>query len=910
MGGMQIVTEVGGDTPPAAAAQQHPSYDPPWRQYIPRPDPDHPGDWESVDDNKIVQFVKNFCDPKARGNLYRWWHLYRMARNEWAFRNRMWIAPYKDWYNVQQGFQFVELYRKSQASFPRPVDNRIKIGVNNEVSRLTADEYEPNVVGGEDSPGVDAAARAATEYLKLALKDQRWPAIRELWARKMILHGNGNTRSVIDRSTLAPMLRTSPDAAWCPSCSGVFASREIPSDFLDKFEVKQRGYMNSGRRPGHVAMTLCPLCDSPEPLQPYTPTLEEAQEEPDAFQRPLGLVVAKQRPLIENVSNFHLFIENGGRYVTPASSKIKGHVQPRSLDWIAEHHPEVADNVQSEQGWEMLRYHPVFGSNHFGVGWMANESLENHALVYEMEIQPVRGLEDGATFVVINDLVALKDDLYKKVNWGTDEKKNVLRVPRTHYAVARMEASEDDWWSTTPVDDAVPSNCSLNECLAQYNDLRERGYPRIFTKPGVEIREKARAGGTLTQVEIGGPDGDEIDVQKHMYISKLMAGDNYLSEIEYHIAAIEKKLGPKPIESGYNEKNIRTVRGMQLASSQAAKSREPTIRALEDGCNDLFTHFLHTTWALTLTGEGAIEYEQKTATGRRRMAEFKSHQVLGPGAVVEIEKATSTDESVYEAEAAGQYLTSGLVDPRTLSPTKRRTVAKMIGVPEALGEEENVQIDRAEDHWREFIQNGTIPVIDAAIDNAAIRYTVLANRWIGNEGMALQREIGWPDLLRAIAPWKEAVRSLEQRDQALMPYRSADPRMWPQIAAGLLQKYSVEASAAAAAGMPIPPKPLPPPPPTAELAPPLPALPQDRIAMAVLQLAEPALKKTSIEVDDPAHPSPQQKAAGALKFWSLIQAYHELATKQQIEAMAGAPAGAPSAGTGTGSQASSASEGV
>lgn len=890
MGGMTIAYEKAPPAPPKQKVRN----DPPWRRFVPRPDT--PGDWESVDDNVIIDFCESFCDPKAKENLYRWYRLYQMALNRWAFRDRFWIgAPY-NWYEVGNGFQFVELYRKSQASYPRPVDNMIRPAVTNEVARHTADEYEPIVVGGKDEPGVDAAAKAATEYLKAGLRDDDWPEVRETQARSMILEGTGIARSVIMASALTPVVRAQADSAKCsdPECGIRLASRTIPVDYIQSFDVQHTETIQPGAESGTAQLTHCPLCDVPTPLQDYTPSLEEVQGGLDAFQRDLGALVPKKLPVIENISNFDAFPENGGRFVTPRTNKIFGQATIRSLDWCAEFLPDIADDLEPESGWELLRYQPEFGSDHFGVWGQSAQTLTHHVMVYEVTVQPMRDLEEGATFIVAGKKVGLKDDLNKTVKWGEAE----LKVPRVGLSVARMASQDNEFWGLTPVDSGRLLNCQLNELDAQIVDIQERGYPRVFVRPGVELREKNQAGGTFTVVEVSSGEEDKVDVRQDLYISQPITGDAYMERRDRLVEAIKAKIGPKPIEEGYNEKNVRTVRGMQIISSQAAKSRGPSQRSLEHAWNDLFGHRLHAVWALTQTGDLAEEYETRTASGRRRLQEFKDQQMLGPNAVVEVEKATATDESVFETEAANSWVGSGFINPQAATPTQKRTIAKMMGVPESLGEEENTQMDRAEDSWREFIANGTIPVIDESLENAALRYAVLSNRWIGNDGMALQREIGWVKILRAIAPWREQLQSMEQREQALTPYRMLPPEQWEGARAKVV---AIAAEQAALAGMPPPQQPPPAPPPDAVLPPPLPPLPQDRIYMAARELAAPVLDATAPEVADPNAPAPAQKADQALKFWAVIQSYKELSKKQQVEAMSGmggapAPSGGPAAG--------------
>ena len=63
-----------------------------------------------------------------------------------------------------------------------PVDNLIAPGVDNEVARLTRQEYQPTTRPGKADAEYEAAARMAKHILLYDLKEMIWPDAREEFA--------------------------------------------------------------------------------------------------------------------------------------------------------------------------------------------------------------------------------------------------------------------------------------------------------------------------------------------------------------------------------------------------------------------------------------------------------------------------------------------------------------------------------------------------------------------------------------------------------------------------------------------------------------------------------------------------------------------------------------------------------
>ncbi len=284
--------------------------------------------WKSVPplgckDEDARTFVENYINPMSR---FRRWTMLRKARNMWFYRGRHWIKVNE---HLKPGvgiYHFIDVRRRSRLSFPEPVDNRIGPGVDNEVARLLRREHEPNVRAERGEPALVEAAKLAKDILLHDMEVLHFGDIREELAFDMTVTGTCIARSYWDETVSDLSVVSMPDAAFCPACGEMFASALIPQMFAMAGQVPGRDEMgrptaslaqpfqhteslqdveaNPARRFREVRMTMCPTCAEPTELQPFAPSLEEAQEHEDLFGRPLGLCLPRGEGLIEAVSPF------------------------------------------------------------------------------------------------------------------------------------------------------------------------------------------------------------------------------------------------------------------------------------------------------------------------------------------------------------------------------------------------------------------------------------------------------------------------------------------------------------------------------------------------------------------------------------------------------------------------------
>jgi hypothetical protein len=130
-----------------------------------------------------------------------------------------------------------------------------------------------------------------------------------------------------------------------------------------------------------------------------------------------------------------------------------------------------------------------------------------------------------------------------------------------------------------------------------------------------------------------------------------------------------------------------------------------------------------------------------------------------------IEEQASYDARAFEREVLLKGVEIGAVVVG--SPTARREVAKTLGIPTRITDEENAQISDAESKYYAFRDRSIVPTLDVTLDDHYIMYSVYGKFLKSNEGLDMAMAAGWPQTLVAIDGWQNKLRMAEQQDAQL-----------------------------------------------------------------------------------------------------------------------------------------------
>lgn len=827
-------------------------------------------------DEDVRGWADMHMNPRAR---FRRWIMIQAAQALWFYHGRHWLMPTPD-LRTQQNFiySFQEIYRSSFATYPRPVTNLIAPAVDNEVSRLGRRELVPDTHALKALPIVEQAAKASKNMLLWELAQQAWPNSRDQMGFDIVIGGTTILKSYWEESTNNLELVAAPDARICPNCRRPFASPMVPRIFAGQgmpgaegpVEMLHRETLSEVEdRSGYaeVEMHYCPFCPEQSELKPYSVSPEEASRE-DALGRQLGTMLPAGKATHEVVWLYDLFPENGGLGVDPWDCKLWSQKTARSIDSVEEHYPELTGEIKPDPPEQLRRAHPLLGDPLFsGAAAVSISGLEgiydNHVFVREIHVdpRPKPGLEEGASFVVVNDKV-LRRPLVVKVKTPDGEK----TVKRVQYGAARYRRIPKLFFGRSFVPDLISVNRRLNQLDAQVIDLRERGMPMIYVPEGTEIYKRDDESGSMRILEYSATDPQWKPADALMPGVPL-SGNVYFQERNAILQDARTVGAPEDVEIGRAPKNIKTTTGLMVLGEEAAQERAPRERALIEMYEAAWNHFLEMNWAFRKT---ELTYRLLEQHGRQEREAFEDINLLGQ-VNVKIEKRASYDSKIYIKEATAEAINSGLYRLDTQTAVNR--VLDLMELPKDVNEDSSIQVDRAEGAWQDFVDRAVVPVLDLNIVDAGIWFQVLGKRWLSDKGVDIQKSVGWPEIVRKLAGWEEKRQAAEEQDRQLRPiYGGAPPERWQQVyeqAQALAMRATASlAEAVKAAGQPAPvPQQVPPPP----QRPFLPDLLQDRIYFIWSRILEQELQSLAIPVVEGLRPDLRMQQEAAERLQSVLQ---------------------------------------
>jgi hypothetical protein len=732
-------------------------------------------------ESDILDYVKRFFDEKSR---YRLLNMTRMSRNLWMIKHgRHWIEVDKRIAPTAGGYKFVDTLRNGKRELPRPVDNRVGEGHKNLVARLMRKQYEPSPRATGQKTELQAAAKLQKEILLHDADEADFENAVELKVvDQLVAGGTACGRSILDERFDALNPEPVTEAMQCASCSSVLASSKVGREMVDGSGLM--GLDQAEDFGGDLGLKVCPKCGDPG-LGSYAPSMEEAKDGMDMFQRPLGVLLPRVEAIWEYVSPWELWPENGG-IVDTDKCKIMGQRTPRSMEWVEAHvRPEFLAKIEPEDPKEIMKAHPTLGDPWFSGAKNADEVVyANHVLPYELTAEPMQseGMEEGRRIVVIGDKIVHNGPLMKAVPHDSESK-----VASVVYSVGVVEPVDGEFWGKTPIDDAVPLNMELNRLNAIDEDLRERGVPFVAMPEGVDFRARNEtATGAMRVFQYDDSARANFDIGKAIQVPPT-GSVNHADRRTALIEAIQSKIGPMPVESGAAGGADSAIQLQQQAQEAAAKLG-PIDQARVRICKKLFEHHADLVWAFRQEGE----YERKNEAGEYEKQSYQNTQLVGR-CKVDMDVKAATEPTVLEIALAEKATLEGFYgDPVSMDQGTKDDLAKMRGLP-TLDTSQSIQVRRADKAWSDFVRDRVIPYIDTTIDDVWIWYQRLGKHWQGDEARKLLAEVDWDNkVLRGIAGWERKYdQAVLQDEQQKAIYEGHPPEQWDAIyneATGLAKK--------------------------------------------------------------------------------------------------------------------------
>lgn len=745
-----------------------------------------------AEDAEIRAFRDKHFQPYA---TYRNRHMQRAALNLYYDLGRQWIE--RD-LNVgpdgARSFAFRDLAPTAEVELPRPVTNYVAPAIDVEFSTLSKRQWVPKVVTSTRDPRAEAAVKVANDVLNDRLDRLRWHDIRDRFIRNVIVFGTGILKSWWDENWTDTSWVSVP-AAGCTGCGAKIAY------------------------PGTEAVP-CPACGGT--LAPVELSEEESYGK-DLMGEPLGAFIPKGGTNIEIITPFEYYPENQGVGVNPMTVRMHGICKVRSIDWVEERYPNLAEEIQPEGPEELLREHPLLGEwdywNRYDYGYDSGV-YDNHVRVYELYHDACARHPEGRSIVIIGKRQSLIAENGTLVHKSVDDKGRSAVVPRVMIQTALWKEREGEFWGKALPDDLVSPQNRINGIDAQVIEARERmGSPNLMIPADSDLEGpefNAEYGlGKLFRYNVSPLNPN---AKPEVFGSIVMPSGVNL-ERDRCAQDMTKIIGPADIEIGEAPRNITTTSGLQILGEQAERRRATRERWITSAIEQIWTHQMKLLWCYRVEPD---TYEAATPDGTWEIKEYTKESIAGQ-TKVKVEKQAYIDKSVILREATREAQVDGLYD--ISSPLARKRILEARGLPTDINEDSNLQIDHAKRQWVDFVDEGKIPVIDSSIDNPNLRFQTLGTMLMQEEGKKIADEAGWDRILPMIAGWEEELARAEQQDQHARDFYGGEPD--PQTAQELYgkavlmyeeQKAQHENIARLAmqdpmGAMQLPPPPQPPPPP-------------------------------------------------------------------------------------------------
>ncbi len=773
---------------------------------------------------------------------------------------------------------------------PQPVTNFIAEALEAELGSFAARKLTPLVIPTSSDPRIKAAAKASEALLQYKLDKMQWGIIRNEFDHHRCIFSLAVMWLRWDESYFDSVLTASEEAVECPTCKTRLSSPVVPEELLQGSEARHRDRALQG--PEGTSLMACPMCEEPTPLQPFGEMTSEQSTEEDFFKRPLGKRMPKGEPVIEVPTRFDYFPENSGVGLTPRTLRQHGIVMVRPVDWIEERYPEI-DKVEPEDPRELLRWHPAVNSWDIYGNLMQSgaEVYSNHCRVYTHITKPCMDHPKGLVLEWVGDKFARKYDLIREVGEG-EAATHVVSVARFKDIPTRLDGK-------SMVDDGISLQNRINTMDSQFVEARLRHKAGVITPSNVSLDQPEWASRSGLLVLRSDPSPLAPNATPTTFSTELFPVEAY-QERTACVQDFRSIVGPKGVETGEPPKNVSTTSGLQLLGEQIDKRRGPreeermlAFTAIWEGTLQQLSVFR--------TELDQDSYEVLDSTGVWTTKQFDATTLMNQ-TKVRIEAQAEVSKSLIQREAVREAQADQLID--VSSPIARRKVLELRGLPTSVNDETNFQIDCADRQWVGFKDSQIGPVIDYGLDDPAIRFQVLRDRLLSEDGQLLQEQACWDKVLPYIAGWEQELQALEQADmatRAMYPDSAPDgsAKQFAQLAEIYVQQKAAYTQALGAdklaQGQGAPPDQLPPPP--VEPPPPIFA-PRDlsqRILMVwTKMLGDAKTRGAQLTRGGQDYSQTEQQAQdGFLQFMSVVYAYKQLAQAVMAPPPGAAPAAPP-----------------
>lgn len=498
----------------------------------------------------------------------------------------------------------------------------------------------------------------------------------------------------------------------------------------------------------------CPLCGSE--LMPYQPTMEEANANPA-----LGKDWPKGDWFMRILPPFEVFPRDAGIGVdrTDVDEWVYAHVE--TLDWLAERYPDkVRDiatgelKVHPDHPSALMAEDPTLGSPSVFQNAQQTAVYKNHVLVYEYFRKPF--LEwDQDTKTYRKNLGRFSVVAGQRVMVDTTLHIQSLNQPGQTVPRARLEFvpwEKMDGGRRTTVgqslwDRLFDAADGINERMAQVRAVNQRGaLPWYLQMRGRNF--ETRAADSAVPFRRVMVDIDPVDKQPPLQLMQNTTIDaGVYTEIDKGIEYAARVSGQVEVENGQVPPGVSAATAIAYLKTESGEKRRPRIARIRRALVRGGDHGLQLMSALYIEPR---EYSFEDEFGEERYAFIHGEVVARSNPKVDIYPTPDYDVTDAQREGIRDMVQLGILNPAQ-TPQLNRKIVKMLEPSLEFFVDDDLQEEQAEREWRDFKENGKVPVIDPGIDDMATHFQIHGQHafsaWFREQEMLA----GWDSILRVLS---------------------------------------------------------------------------------------------------------------------------------------------------------------